>query len=331
MIFPRLTISATGRLAVLTMLMVLSGLPAAGAAEGSATLRFHSVRAADGVLLNVVDSGPVDATPVLFLHGVGQSWLSWRQQLEGPLAGRLRLVAMDLRGHGDSAKPTDPAAYREACRWAQDVRAVQQALGLDRPVLVAWSFGGLVAMHYLRCEGGAGLRGLVLVATAAGRLVSPPAAGPTPGAQRAGAAARAMVDADLRRNLQGAREFAALMTASPPDAAWLDETVAALLRMPAYVRRAMGTELVDRDGKPITGNADLADRLTLPLMVVTGGRDALSDGASLADEYRRRFPAARVWVYADSGHSPFAEEPGRFDADLAEFVSAIAGRTRAGD
>lgn len=307
------------------------------AAIPSAALRFHTVTSADGVPLNVVETGPADGTPVLFVHGIGQSWLSWRRQLEGPLAGRLRLVALDLRGHGDSGKPWDPAAYREACRWAEDLRAVQTALGLRKPVVVAWSFGGLVAMHYLRCTGAPQLGGLVLVATAAGRLVTPVAAGPgagapSPGAQQAAAAARDMMAPDLRRNVAGARSFAALMTASAPDAAWQDETVAALLRMPAYVRRAMGTEIVGPRGEAITGNADLAPALQgLPLQVVTGARDALSDGAALAAAYREAFPHSRVAVFAESGHSPFAEEPARFDAALEAFVSGIAGRPRAGD
>jgi pimeloyl-ACP methyl ester carboxylesterase len=324
-------------LALALAAVVAPGSAAAADAPAAAALRFHTVTSADGVPLNVVETGPADGAPMLFVHGIGQSWLSWRRQLEGPLAARLRLVALDLRGHGDSGKPWDPAAYREACRWAEDLRAVQKALGLEKPVLVAWSFGGLVAMHYLRCAGSGQLGGLVLVATAAGRLVTPAATGPgagtpSPGAQQAAAAAREMTAPDLRRNLAGARSFAALMTARAPDAAWPDETVAALLRMPAYVRRAMGTEIVGPRGEAITGNADLAPALQdMPFKVVTGGRDALSDGAALAAAYQAAFPRARVEVYAESGHSPFAEEAARFDAGLEAFVSATAGRPRAAD
>ncbi len=297
------------------------------------TLRFHTVTSADGVALNVVETGPPEGIPVLFVHGIGQSWLSWRKQMEGPLGSRLRLVALDLRGHGDSGKPAAPAAYREACRWAEDLRAVKEALGLEKPVLVAWSFGGLVAMHQLRCAGPAGLGGLVLVATAAGRLVAPQAsAGPSPGALQAAAAARDMASPDLRRNLAGARSFAALMTAQAPDTAWADETVAALLRMPAYVRRAMGTEIIGPRGEAIVTNADLAPVVAgLPLMVVTGARDALGDGESLAAAYRAAFPGAQVSVYGGAGHSPFAEDAVRFDAELETFVNATAGRPRAAD
>jgi pimeloyl-ACP methyl ester carboxylesterase len=260
---------------------------------------------------------------VLLLHGIGQSHASWRLQLEGPLATRLRLVAPDLRAHGDSGKPADRDAYRQVCRWADDVRAVEQALGLDRAVLVGWSFGGLIAMHYVRCHGTDSLAGLALVSTAAGRLV-PPASGGSP---QAASAAADMSQPDLRANLRGARAFAKLMTARAPDAEWEMETVAALLRLPAYARRAMAGEQTGPDGKPLTTNEDLSARLTLPLLAVVGGRDALMDGATLARTYGERFPQARVLLYPEAGHSPFAEEPERFARDLEEFVrSARAAR-----
>jgi pimeloyl-ACP methyl ester carboxylesterase len=299
-------------------LAVALGPPAAGAAG----LTYRAVTAPDGIVINVAEAGPRDAPAVLLLHGIGQSHASWRLQMEGALVTRLRLVAPDLRAHGDSGKPADRDAYRQACRWADDVRAVEQALGLERPVLVGWSFGGLVAMHYVRCHGTDSLAGLALVSTAAGRLV-PPASGGSP---QAASAAADMSQPDLRANLRGARSFAKLMTARAPDAEWEAETVAALLRLPAYARRAMAGEQSGPDGKPLTTNEDLASRLTLPLLAVVGGRDALMDGGALSRTYRERFPQASVLVYADAGHSPFAEEPERFARDLEEFVRSARAR-----
>ena len=317
---------------MLATALLLSSLPTAHAASAAPAaanpgLRYTAVTSTDGVVLSVAEAGPRDAPAVLFLHGIGQSLTSWRRQLESPLEQRLRLVAMDLRGHGDSGKPWAPGAYQRACQWADDVRAVREALGLERPVLVAWSFGGLVAMNYVRCEGAQSLAGLALVATAGGRLVASTPAGPTPAAS----ASRDMTAPDLRLNLAGARTFARLMTATPPDAAWEDETVAALLKLPAYVRRAMGSAQVGPTGEPITTNEDLAPRLTLPMLVVTGAKDALSDGTALAASYRARFPAARVLTYPESGHSPFAEAADRFNADLESFVNATRTAPPAAD
>jgi non-heme chloroperoxidase len=320
----------------LIMSLLLSSLPAGHAAE-SAAIRYTSVTSTDGVVLSVGETGPRDAPAVLFLHGIGQSQTSWRRQLQGPLAQRLRLVTMDLRGHGDSGKPAAPAAYQRACQWADDVRVVREALGLERPVLVAWSFGGLVAMNYVRCEGAQTLAGLALIATSGGRLVVPVPPGATPASAApaapspAAGAGRDMTLPDLRQNLAGAKVFARLMTATPPDAAWEEETVAALLRLPAYVRRAMGGEQFGPTGQRITTNEDLVPRLTLPMLVVTGAKDALSDGTVLANAYRTRFPAARVLTYPDSGHSPFAEDADRFNVDLESFINATRTAPPAAD
>jgi non-heme chloroperoxidase len=308
------------------MALVAASAATVNAAENPG-IRYTSVTSTDGVVLNVAEAGPRDAPTVLFLHGIGQSQTSWRRQMESPLALRLRLVAMDLRGHGDSGKPATPEAYRRACQWSDDVRAVRDALGLTRPVLVAWSFGGLVAMNYVRCEGVKSLAGIALVATAAGRLVAT-APGGSP---QAASAARDMAAPDLRLNLAGATSFAQLMTAAPPDADWEAETVAALMRLPAYVRRAMGSEQLGPTGERITSNEDLIPRLTLPMLVITGGKDALSNGTTLAANYRARFPAARVLTYPKSGHSPFAEDAERFNADLEAFVNAVRTAPRAAD
>ncbi len=311
---------------ILIMTLLVSSAAASHAADNPG-IRYSSVTSTDGVVLSVGETGPRDAPAVLFLHGIGQSQASWRRQLESPLAQRLRLVAMDLRGHGDSGKPSAPAAYQRACQWAEDVRAVREALGLERPVLVAWSFGGLVAMNYVRCEGAKSLAGIALVATAGGRLVPSTPGGATPPAT----GAREMSLPDLRVNLAGAKTFAKLLTASAPDAAWEEEAVAALMRLPAYVRRAMGGEQFGPNGERIATNEDLIPRLTLPMLVVTGGKDALSNGEALAAAYRARFPAARVLTYPESGHSPFAEVPERFNADLESFVNATRTAPRAAD
>jgi non-heme chloroperoxidase len=329
------TLSAVGLAAVLASKVSAAESPSGPPAETQAW-RYHAVTSSDGLVLNVAEAGPRDAPPVLLLHGIGQSHVSWRRQLDGSLPQRLRLIAPDLRAHGDSGKPADPNAYRNVCRWADDVRAVITALQLERPVVVAWSFGGLVTMHYVRCTGVEPFAGFAFVASAGGRLVtSRPASVPgaaerttaAGGARSVTTATQDMTGPDLRVNLRGARAFARLMTATPPDAEWEAETIAALMRLPAYARRAMAGPQLGPDGRQIESNADLAERLVdMPMLVIQGGRDALSDGAALAEAYRARFPRAQIVIYERSGHSPFAEEPERFAGDLERFVVEARGR-----
>jgi len=92
-----------------------------------------------------VDDGGTDGLPVLFVHGNGGNRTQWAAQLDH-LRPRRRAVALDLRGHGESA-PSAGQDYSVA-GFAADVRAAADSLGLDRFVLVGHSFGGAVACAF---------------------------------------------------------------------------------------------------------------------------------------------------------------------------------------
>src|SRR5262245_2862121 len=59
------------------------------------------------------------------------------------------MVTYDLRGHGNSDEPLDPARYRDSKAWGDEVQAVMDAAGLKRPVLVGWSYAGRVATEVM--------------------------------------------------------------------------------------------------------------------------------------------------------------------------------------
>jgi pimeloyl-ACP methyl ester carboxylesterase len=89
--------------------------------------------------------------PVVLVHGFGasriQNWKDpgWYQTLTG--AG-YRVIAMDCRGHGESDKPHDEAAYDHAT-MAGDVAAVIAAAGAAPACLLGYSMGGFIGMHVL--------------------------------------------------------------------------------------------------------------------------------------------------------------------------------------
>jgi pimeloyl-ACP methyl ester carboxylesterase len=60
------------------------------------------------------------------------------------MARKFRMVTFDLRGHGNSDKPLEKAAYHENKRWADDVKAIIDALQINKPVLVGLSYAGRV-------------------------------------------------------------------------------------------------------------------------------------------------------------------------------------------
>ncbi len=95
----------------------------------------------DGAQLYCETFGPADAPVLLMLHG-GLGSLTELNPIAARLAGRLRLVGVDLRGHGRSALGNPPLTY---ARHEADVRAVLDALGVARCAVFGFSDGGIVA------------------------------------------------------------------------------------------------------------------------------------------------------------------------------------------
>ena len=90
-----------------------------------------------------VTAGDSEAVPVLFVHGMVLSASVWEPQL-GRIGSTRRTIALDVRGHGDSAPPED-GNYAPAC-CAADVFAVLDELGIDRVAIVGNSFGACIAI-----------------------------------------------------------------------------------------------------------------------------------------------------------------------------------------
>jgi pimeloyl-ACP methyl ester carboxylesterase len=114
----------------------------------------------DGVTIAAQEWGNASGHEILFIHGFSQASLSWQRQVESDLAKEFRMITYDLRGHGNSDKPLQPAKYQESKAWADEVQAVIERAKLKRPVLVGWSYGGRVIGDYLTIHGAAGLAGL---------------------------------------------------------------------------------------------------------------------------------------------------------------------------
>jgi pimeloyl-ACP methyl ester carboxylesterase len=116
---------------------------------GVAATRVRTPRLTQRVLhaAAVEPAGPGEA--VVFVHGNVSSALFWQQPLLALTeTGRMRPLAVDLRGYGD----TDPLpidATRGVRDWAEDLAALLDTLGLERVHLVGWSMGAGVVLQYL--------------------------------------------------------------------------------------------------------------------------------------------------------------------------------------
>jgi pimeloyl-ACP methyl ester carboxylesterase len=98
----------------------------------------------NGTNLHYVRGG--NGPPIILIHGMPEDWTEYRAIMPR-LAKRFTVVAIDLPGIGKS----EPAAGGyEAASLAADVRAMAQALKLDRPYVVGHDLGGIVTYAYVR-------------------------------------------------------------------------------------------------------------------------------------------------------------------------------------
>ncbi|MCD9030208.1 alpha/beta hydrolase [Luteimonas sp. Y-2-2-4F] len=275
--------------------------------------RRYTATAPDGVALAIQESGDPDGRPLVFVHGLLGSHLSWDAQMRSPALQRYRLIAYDLRGHGLSGKPDDAAAYTEARRWANDLAAVLSAADARDPVLVGWSLGAAVITQYLAAYGDDRIAGAVYV----GGVIelAPGQIAPHPEIYRD------LASPDLRTHLDAERAFLALCFRTPPDAPTFQRLIANAALASSTMQTAVHSMALDAP-------AGLG-AMRKPLLLLYGAQDALVRAEPSIARAKALNPHARSVLYPESGHAPFLEEADRFDRDLADFVDGLeAGASR---
>jgi N-formylmaleamate deformylase len=105
---------------------------------------------ANGIDLATTTWGDPAAPPLVLLHGIGSRSETWLPVAD-ELGRHVRAVALDLRGHGASAKPESGYLLPD---YAADLAAAVAALGLERPAVLGHSLGALVALVWATDAGG---------------------------------------------------------------------------------------------------------------------------------------------------------------------------------
>lgn len=88
------------------------------------------------------DSGPL----VLLAHGWPESWYSWRHQITVLAKAGYRVVALDMRGYGETDAPAEIGAY-DIERLTADMVGILDALGEETAIMVGHDWGSIVAWY----------------------------------------------------------------------------------------------------------------------------------------------------------------------------------------
>lgn len=267
-------------------------------------LRTDRTRSADGTEIAFCEWGNPRGPEVLLVHGWLFSRLAFLRQREGELAERCRVVAYDLRGHGDSGKPERLDAYADQELWAKDLDCVLRAVGFRRPVLAGWSLGGRVAAHYLFVCGPARACALNLVSS---RILQDPSQ--SVGSRSAGPA---VVSASLEESIPATARFVGNCLNCALTRPEFEQLFGAAMAVPPVARRGASAWHVDY------GTA--LDHTSLPVLVTHGTADSMVLPVAATEVARRM--QGKLSLYEGCGHMPFWESPARFNAELAELACA---------
>lgn len=273
-----------------------------------------------GTQLYVERAGDPEQPTLLFTHGGLQSSRSFRKQVPA-LSRSFQVITWDLPYHGLSGPGEEPVgtAPLSPLFWAEALRAVIESYDLQRRgfVHIAWSFGGMVTRNYLLRYGPQGVLGQVLVGShldLTGKWQH--------------ALSRPVQDLMMRlfeEDLAALLRFQECLVArrAAPEEYYetLGYNVLAWMRLRRFGSRLLQAQLPG-------DMAALVECLPFPVLVLYGEHDVFMPPA-LAHQLAADIPGAHLLCYEHCGHSPFLEEPHRFNNDITTFAERAQPREMA--
>jgi pimeloyl-ACP methyl ester carboxylesterase len=261
----------------------------------------------EGRKLHFVDVGR--GQPVVLVHGLGGSWLTWLENVPDLSAGH-RVIALDLPGFGRSEAPPSTG---DIDVHVESIEAVLNYLGLASAIVVGHSMGGLIALR-LANERPARVQGLVLLSGGGLAL----------GAFRLALVGRAFTAFNIFMGMPMVPEMIVKCDALR----WV--LLRPMLANPASLSRALAAEvipavraqgLVPSLHAAVRGLASVDPAAVhCPVLLVWGARDRIMPVAA-ARQLAAELPDARLAVIDDVGHCAMFEDPARFNALVRSFVA----------
>ncbi len=265
-----------------------------------------------GVRMGVVQRGTRGKPPLVLLHGFTGNAPGWGGLLDDFAASGVRVIALDMLGHGESDAPADAQRYAmEHCR--ADIIAVLQLLGVGRgeAMLLGYSMGGRIAL-YTAFSGF--FRALIL------ESASPGLADPIERAQRR-ASDEALAD---RIEREGVPTFVAYWEKLPLFASQsrLPAEQRAVLHNQRLNNRAVGLANSLRGvgtGAQPSLHAQLP-ALDLPTLLIAGALD--TKFCTIARQMEQQLPRGQLHIIPDAGHTVHLEQSQLFLQIVSAFCLA---------
>jgi pimeloyl-ACP methyl ester carboxylesterase len=98
----------------------------------------HRIVPANGIDMHIAEEGA--GPPVVLCHGFPELWYSWRHQIPALAGAGYHVIAVDMRGYGDTSAPPDVEAY-DVLELGADLVGLLDALGEEQAVFVGHDWG----------------------------------------------------------------------------------------------------------------------------------------------------------------------------------------------
>jgi pimeloyl-ACP methyl ester carboxylesterase len=220
----------------------------------------------------------------------------WQGQVE-TLATRYRVLTWDMRGHGETNSPDDPALYSETAT-VEDMAAILQHCGVESAVVGGLSLGGYMSLAFYNVHPER-VHALMLFDTG-------------PGYRNPEARAGWNRLAERRAQVLEAEGLDALRRGSDEVRMSLHHSATGL----AYAARGM---LAQFDARVI----DALPHIAVPTLVLVGERDEPFLAAT--DVMATKIPHATKVVIPGAGHAANLHQPDAFNRAVEEFLSTLGG------
>lgn len=220
-----------------------------------------------------------------------------------------RVVAMDPRGQGRSAKPRD--GYFPAAR-ACDIKDVVDRLKLAPAVLIGWSMGVTEIAAYIDQFGTDGIAAIVLVDGIAGGDFDP----------KISLSLMNFAGMHLKNREAMADGFVKSMYKNPDvlkDEKYIARIKAASLRTPTDAAIALFI------GVFTTDNRKAFEKIDKPTLIVTASNPVFDPAYA---EMHKRISGSRREIFETAGHALFVDEPEKFNLLLEQFLQPLSPREK---
>jgi pimeloyl-ACP methyl ester carboxylesterase len=265
----------------------------------------------DGVKLFYEEVGR--GIPIIFVHEFAGDYRSYELQMRH-FGQRYRCIAYNARGYPPSDVPEDGERYSQE-RARDDIRAVLDALDIDKAHIVGLSMGGFAALHF----------GFTYPDRARSLVVAGCGYGAAPD-QRAQFAAEAEASASQFEQ-QGMTKAALAYALGPTRVQFQNkdprgwQEFADLLKQHSTEGSAATLRGVQKRRPSLFDLVDKMKAIAVPTLVMTGDEDwpCLEPGLLM----KRTIPTAALVVMPNCGHAINLEEPAVFNQHLADFFHSV--------